>query len=211
MVGAGLVLWPGDYLRQKGRAGNKQSCSGPTPPHTTPHWLSTQETQHLGLTRQHPPAQHPAPTYTTRANCPPHPTPPLQDAWEVLSSYHRHTAGSTTRAVNNSTAANDSTAVFAALSFWDYAQQTDRALPGVSRGGPSQCVSSCALLLCFCKALCVCGCMYVLVLCVGMGRRHCVTVCPSHCWPACGCVSMAERVRTQECVPTYMPGCVYCV
>jgi hypothetical protein len=58
------------------------------------------------------------------------PPPPaclcLQDAWEVLAVYSAH--GSLEA---------DSAAVVAAQSFWDYAQQTDRALPGVSllRGG----------------------------------------------------------------------------
>ena len=58
------------------------------------------------------------------------PPPPLclQDAWEVLSVYSAH--GSLEA---------DSAAVVAAQSFWDYAQQTDRALPGVSFLLPACC------------------------------------------------------------------------
>ena len=56
------------------------------------------------------------------------PPPCLQDAWVVLSVYSAH--GSLEA---------DSAAVVAAQSFWDYAQQTDRALPGVSFLLPACC------------------------------------------------------------------------
>jgi len=49
--------------------------------------------------------------------------PPLsQDAWEVLAAY-----------ATSGRLSTDDAAVIAAQSFWDYAQQTDRALPGVRR------------------------------------------------------------------------------
>lgn len=51
----------------------------------------------------------------------------LQDSWEVLSVCKPQ----------GSPVASDM-AVVAALSFWDYAQQTDRALPGVSMHLPSR-------------------------------------------------------------------------
>lgn len=48
----------------------------------------------------------------------------VQGAWEILSAYS--TAGTSLEDGN--------VAAVAAQSFWDYAQQTDRALPGVRQG-----------------------------------------------------------------------------
>lgn len=58
----------------------------------------------------------------------------LEDAWEVLAALGAAGAlpgGSDMAPGDGSSGADGGTAVVAAQSFWDYAQQTDRALPGV--------------------------------------------------------------------------------